>query len=84
MSLYRLEASLSSSKLREDNRSIELVPLNSEDELESEPTEMKQRHTSNPSLMMALCRTYIGTFLATAFLKLIADLLNFVGPLILK
>ena len=45
---------------------------------------MRQKQASKPSLMMALCHTYIGTFLVTAFLKLIADLLKFVGPLLLK
>ena len=84
MSYYRLVVRPSSPRPREDNRSIEMIPLSSGDEFESEPTEMRQKHASRPSLMMALCHTYIGTFLATAFLKLITDLLNFVGPLILK
>ena len=74
----------STSKPREDNRSIELIPLSSEDELEFEPTEMREGHPTKPSLMMAPCHTYIATFLASGFLKLIFDLSSFVGPLILK
>ena len=83
--VIRLVTKSSSPKPREDNRSIELVPLSSEDELELESVEpTRQRQTSNPSLLMAFCRTYIGTFLIAGSLKLITDLLNFVGPLILK
>ena len=74
----------STQKPLEGNRSIELIPLTSEEELELEPTEMIERNTTKPSLMMALCHTYIATFLASGFLKLISDLLSFVGPLILK
>ena len=76
---------ITSPKLHKDNRSIESVPLNVADKLELESVEpATQRQTSNPSLLMALCRTYIGTFLIAGSLKLITDLLDFVGPLILK
>ena len=80
---YRLVVS-SSPKPCEDDRSIELIPLSNEKEFEFEPMEMGQTDISKPSLMMALCRTYIGNFIASAFLKLIADLSKFAGPVILK
>ena len=85
LSFVRLVTISSSPKLHKVYRSIELVSLNIADELELESVEpARQRKTSNPSLLMALCHTYIGTFLASGFLKLITDLLDFVGPLILK
>ena len=40
--------------------------------------------TSKPSLFLAMCQTYALPFLVAGFLKVITDLLNFVGPLILK
>ena len=45
---------------------------------------LRKEHTSKPSLFLALCKTYTATFLIAGFLKLINDLLNFVGPQILK
>ena len=82
---HRLVITSSSSKPRKDNKSIELVPLSSADELELESVEPEgQRQTANPSLLMAMCHTYIRTFLIAGSLKLITDLLNFVGPVILK
>ena len=71
-----------------DHESIELTPLSSsgeEDEfLKYEPPSVKIKHKSRPSLFLALCRTYIVTFVTAGFLKLIHDLLNFVGPQVLK
>ena len=71
-----------------DHESIELTPLSSsgeEDEFfKYEPPNVKIKHKSKPSLFLALCRTYIVTFLTAGFLKLIHDLLNFVGPQVLK
>ena len=75
----------SSPKLHEHNRSIQSVSSSSTDELEAESVEpVRQKETLRPSLLMALCHTYIQTFLVARFLKLITDLLDFVGPLILK
>ena len=76
--------SSSSPKSRKDARSIELTPLSSEDEFESKSVETIESYSSKPSLFKALCRTYMGRFLVAGFFKLIADLLNFVGPLLLK
>ena len=90
MMMYR-SAVWSSSELSEDtdHESIELTPLSSsgeEDEffIKYEPPNVKIKHKSRPSLFLALCRTYIVTFVAAGFLKLIHDLLNFVGPQVLK
>ena len=74
----------SSPKPHEYNRSIQSVS-SSIDELEAESVEPEgQKETLRPSLLMVLCHTYIQTFLVAGFLKLITDLLDFVGPLILK
>ena len=76
---------LSSPKPHEHSRSIQSVSSSSTDELGAESVEpARQKKTSRPSLLMALCHTYIQTFLVAGFLKLITDLLDFVGPLILK
>ena len=40
--------------------------------------------TSKPSLFLAMCQTYGLSFLVGGFLKVINDLLNFVGPQVLK
>ena len=40
--------------------------------------------TSKPSLLLAMCQTHGLVFVTNGFLKFIADLLNFVGPQILK
>ena len=45
---------------------------------------MRAKRTSKPSLFVALCQTYMVTFITAGFLKLINDLLNFVGPQVLK
>ena len=76
----------SSPKPHEENRSIQSVSSSSTAELGgAESVEpVRQKETSRPSLLMALCHTYIQTFLVAGFLKLITDLLDFVGPLILK
>ena len=75
----------SSSKLHEHNRSIQSVSSSSTDELEAESAELaRQKEASRPSLLIALCHTYKQTFVVAGFLKLITDLLDFVGPLILK
>ena len=74
----------SSPKPHEHNRSIQSVS-SSTDELEAESVEpARQKETSRPSLLMVLCHTYIQTFLVAGFLKLITDLLDFMGPGILK
>ena len=44
----------------------------------------KTKRKTKPSLFLAMCRTYIVTFVTAGFLKLINDLLNFVGPQVLK
>ena len=76
---------MSSPKPHEENRSIQSVSSSSTDELGAESVEpARQKKTSRPSLLMALCHTYTQTFLVAGFLKLITDLLDFVGPLILK
>jgi len=69
-----------------DHESIELTPLSSEDEesFEYHSNAIRTKRTSKPSLFLALCQTFIVTFVTAGFLKLIHDLLNFVGPLILK
>ena len=75
---------LSSPKPHERNRSIQSVSF-STDEREAQSVEpARQKETSRPSLLMVLCHTYIQTFLVAGFLKLITDLLDCVGPLILK
>ena len=71
-----------------DHESIELTSWSSsgeEDELfKYKSPNVKINHKSKPSLFLALCRTYIVTFVTAGFLKLIHDLLNFVGPQVLK
>ena len=52
-------------------------------EFETPPATGKQT-TSKPSLLLAMCQTYGLSFLAAGFLKMITDLLNFVGPQVLK
>ena len=70
------------------NESIELPSLGSSenDKLFKNSVSNIQRakHTSKPSLFVALCQTYMMTFVTAGFLKLINDLLNFVGPQVLK
>ena len=69
-----------------DQESIELSPLSSssgEDDDFFKYNYSKTRKTK-PSLFLAMCRTYIVTFVTAGFLKLINDLLNFVGPQVLK
>ena len=56
-------------------------------ELEAQNASTKQqtRQTkSKPSLFLAMCQTYGLSFLVAGFLKVIYDLLNFVGPQVLK
>jgi len=69
-----------------DHESIKLTALSSEDEefYEYHSNIIMRKRTSKPSLFLALCQTFIVKFLTAGFLKLIHDLLNFVGPLILK
>ena len=68
--------------------SIELPSLSSDKSIKIKnellTSSPKREPTSKPSLFLALCKTYIVTFLIAGFLKLINDLLNFVGPQILK
>ena len=66
-----------------DQKPIELTPLTSDDE-GGYFGNSKINHKSRPSLFLALCRTYIVMYLTAGFLKLINDLLNFVGPQVLK
>lgn len=42
------------------------------------------KHTKKPSFGWCLCRVYAGKFLAGSFIKLIQDILLFVGPIILE
>ena len=44
----------------------------------------RQRRNSEPSLVLALGKTFAGILLAAAFFKLCQDLLGFVSPQILK
>ena len=44
----------------------------------------RRRRSSEPSLVLALGKTFAGTLLAAAFFKLCQDLLGFVSPQILK
>ena len=70
-----------------DHKSIELMPLStSEDEefFKNDSQSIKTNRTSKPSLLLALCQTYMVTFITAGFLKLINDLMNFIGPQILK
>ena len=68
-----------------DHESIELSPLSSEDDESFEYNNYIQtKHTSKPSLFLALCKTFIVPYVAAGFLKLINDLLSFVGPQVLK
>ena len=56
-------------------------------EFETPPTARGQttrQATSKPSLFLAMCQTYGLTFVTNGLLKAIYDVLNFVGPLILK
>ena len=71
------------------HESIELPSLScskSNKFFKNEPltSSLKKERTLKPSLFLSLCKTYIATFLIAGFLKLINDLLNFVGPQILK
>jgi len=73
----------------DDTESFEFSPSNAlinDDEFKFEaPTDTTTKHTtSKPSLFLAMCQTYVLPFLAAGFLKMITDLLNFVGPQILK
>ena len=66
---------------------MKLIPLSSSSKDESfkyNSSTLRDKHASKPSLFLALCKIYIRTFLIAGFLKLINDLLNFVGPQILK
>ena len=72
-----------------DHESIELPSLGSSenDKLFKNTVStnaLRTKRTSKPSLFVALCQTYMVTFVTAGFLKLINDLLNFVGPQILK
>ena len=69
-----------------DHESIELSPLSSEDDesYNYSSSHFKSKHASKPSLFLALCKTFIVSYVTAGFLKLINDLLNFVGPLLLK
>ena len=68
------------------HESIELPSLGSSenDKLFKNNVSSRTKRTSKPSLFVALCQTYMMTFLTAGFLKLINDLLNFVGPQVLK
>ena len=78
--------------VEDDTESFELSPSNAlinDDEFKFEtPTvtreQTTEQTTSKPSLFLAMCRTYGIPFMAAGFLKMITDLLNFVGPQILK
>ena len=73
-----------------DHKLMELTPLSSNESSSDDEDEFfeddsrKTNHKSKPSLFLALCRAYIVMFLTAGFLKLINDLLNFVGPQVLK
>ena len=43
------------------------------------PYSAKMKRKTKPSLFLAMCQMYIVTFVTAGFLKLINDLLNFVG-----
>jgi len=43
-----------------------------------------QCKTYEPSLWLAICRTYFKPFAVGAFFKLVHDILMFIGPLLLK
>ena len=47
-------------------------------------TTTTRRHKSKPSLLVAMIQAFGIPFVATGFLRLISDLLTFVGPLILE
>ena len=68
------------------HESIEFPSLGSSenDKLFKNNVSSRTKRTSKPSLFVALCQTYMMTFLTAGFLKLINDLLNFVGPQVLK
>jgi len=75
----------------DDAESFELSPAralinNDEFELETpHATRTTTRQTtSKPSLFLAMCQTFALPFLAAGFLKVINDMLNFVGPQVLK
>ena len=44
----------------------------------------RPQRTSEPSLVMALAKSFVETFLVAAFFKLCQDLLSFVSPQLLK
>ena len=44
----------------------------------------ERRQTSKPSLFRALAKAFGMSFAVAGFLKFISDLLNFVGPQVLK
>ena len=44
----------------------------------------QRRRQPEPSLVLALLKTFWPVLLSSAFFKLIQDLLNFVGPQVLK
>jgi len=76
----------------DDAESFELSPtcgVINDDEFELEAPHAA-RHTttrqttSKPSLLLAMCQTFALPFLTAGFLKVINDILNFVGPQVLK
>lgn len=69
-----------------DHDLIELTALSSEDDesFEYHSNTLRTKRTSKPSLFLALCQTFMVRFLTAGLLKLINDLLNFVGPQVLK
>ena len=76
----------------DDTESFELSPtraLMNDTDFEMETPNARRQQTtrqatSKPSLLLAMCQTYALPFLAAGFLKVINDLLNFVGPQVLK
>ena len=76
----------------DDAETFELSPTraligdnNFEFETQNVSARQRTRQTkSNPSLFLAMCQTYGLSFLVAGFLKVINDLLNFVGPQVLK
>ena len=48
------------------------------------PSSRQRRREAEPSLVLALLKSFWPVFLSSAFFKLVQDLLNFVGPQVLK
>ena len=87
-SINRTSYSHCTQSVEDDTESFELSPTNTlinDNEFKLEiPHVRKKKATSKPSLFLAMCQTYALPFLTAGFLKMITDLLNFVGPQILK